>query len=111
MTIKNKTKKTVLASNACFITTEKERIKGLIGEKKSKTIVFETRFGIHTFFMKFPIDVSILNESNEVVALKGEMKPNRIFVWNPKHKLVTELPTGTLRKTQTEVGDKITMKQ
>lgn len=105
MQIINSTKQTVLSRDATFIKTEKERVKGLIGEKNPKTILFETRFGIHTFFMKFAIDVLILDEDNTIVALKEHLKPNRIFMWNPKYKTVIELPSGTIKNSKTKLGD------
>lgn len=52
--------------------------------------------GVHTFGMKFPIDVVVLDEGGVVRAIKRDIKPNRCFFWNPKHRRVLELPTGCL---------------
>jgi uncharacterized membrane protein (UPF0127 family) len=105
MEITNKTRNTLLSSTATKLLTEKERVIGLIGSIKPKAIVFETRFGIHTFLMKFSIDVVILNENKEIIALKETLKPNRIFMWNPKYKIVIELPERTIHKSKTKLHD------
>ena len=80
---------------------------GLIGKKKPETIMFYTRFGIHTFGMKFPIDVLILDEDDKVVKLVENLKPNKIFFWPPKFKKVLELPSGFIKNNKIEIGGKI----
>lgn len=75
-----------------------DRTKGLIGKLRPEAIYFHTRFGIHTFGMKFPIDVIITNEQSKIVALQESLQPNRIFVWNPLYRRVFELPIGTIKK-------------
>lgn len=79
-------------------TNLREKIQGLIGKDKSYTLMLKTRFGIHTFGLKFPIDVLILNNENKVVSIRKNLKPNRIFLWNPIYKKVIELPFGTIKK-------------
>lgn len=67
-------------------------------------LILKTRFGIHTFFMKNPIDVLILDNQKKVRLIKKIM-PNRIFIWNPKFDTVIELPEGSIKKLNIEVGD------
>lgn len=76
----------------------KEKIQGLIGKDTPFSLMIETHFGIHTFGVKFPIDVLVLNNKNKVVAIKKCLKPNRIFLWSPKYGKVIELPAGTIEK-------------
>ncbi len=97
---------TIHAKNAA---TFLEKSKGLLGEKSPFAIFFQTRWGIHTFGMAFPIDVLILNEANSIVALKKHLKTNHIFLWNPRYKKVLELPSGTIQKEKLEKGTKITL--
>lgn len=85
----------------------KEKIQGLIGKEKAYCLMIETRFGIHTFGLKFPIDVLILNDKNIVVSIKERLRPNKIFMWNPIYKKVIELPSGTIEKKQIKVHDPI----
>lgn len=82
----------------------KEKIQGLIGKDKPHALMIKTHFGIHTFGLKFPIDVLILNDNNKVVSIKENLKPNRVFLWNPMHEKVIELPAGTIEKEQIKIN-------
>ena len=105
--IRNLTQKTVLSKQ---FSSKKgfSKISGLLGKKEAEAIVFETRFGIHTFFLKFPIDLVILDNKG-VVKLAKTVRPNRIVFWNIRFKTVIELPFGTLDKTHTKVDDFIAL--
>jgi uncharacterized protein len=61
--------------------------------------------GIHTIGMKFPIDVVFLNKDHHVVGLMAELAPNRISAIHFSGYSVLELPSGTIRKSRTEIGD------
>lgn len=88
----------------------KEKIIGLIGKNKPEPLMIRTRFGIHTFGLKFPIDVLILNKNNKAVKVRTSLKPNRIFLWNPMYKKVLELPAGTIGKKGIKIRDNINLK-
>lgn len=74
---------------------------------KPKPILFHTRFGIHTFGMKYPIDVVILDKSLVVRKIKQNLLPNRFFFWNPLLDTVIELPQGTIKKKKIQIGMKL----
>ena len=101
--IKNITKNTIISEDF-YRLTGFEKFKGLIGSKQ-KTLIFKTRFGIHTFFLKSPIDVVILDKSNKAVIVKAGLKPNRIFLWNIKYDTVIELPENYIKNSKTEKND------
>ena len=82
----------------------KEKIQGLIGKNKPLELMIRTRFGIHTFGVKFPIDVLILDGENKVVSIKENLKPNKIFLYNPIYKKVLELPIGTIKKQAIKIN-------
>ena len=107
MKIVNKTKKTTLAENAIEAKTVKAQSLGLLAHKEPVALILRTRFGIHTFGMKYPIDVLILDQTYHVAELKQNMQPNTIFLWNIKHTIVIELPAETIRNTNTNHGDTI----
>jgi uncharacterized protein len=88
----------------------KDKIQGLIGKDKPFALMIKTHFGIHTFGLKFPIDVLILNNQNKVVSMKENLEPNRIFLWNPKYEKVIELPQGTVKKKRLKIGCTIDIK-
>ncbi len=88
----------------------KDKIIGLLNAKKPYAIFFKTRFGIHTFGLKFAIDALILDKNNVVVKISENLKPNRIFLWHPKFDRVIELPAGEIEKRcirhQSKIGVK-----
>jgi len=89
--------------------TLKEKAIGLIGKEKVYPVIFETRFGIHTFFLRVPIDVLILDNQKRVAVLKESLSPNRIFLWNPRYKIVLELLQGTIKKYNIKKGTKVSI--
>lgn len=86
-----------------------EQIKGLMFLNKAENVLLQTRFGIHTFGLRFPIDVLILDNNNRVVKIKKGLKPNRIFLWNIKYDKVIELPNGEVNKNKIETGTSLTL--
>jgi hypothetical protein len=105
--IRNTTQNTILAKEFS-VQKGLGKITGLLGKNEAKTIVFTTRFGIHTFFLKFPIDLIVLDNKG-VVKMAKTVMPNRIVIWNICFKTVIELPLGILSKTRTKTGDLIAL--
>ncbi|HVT01689.1 MAG TPA: DUF192 domain-containing protein [Patescibacteria group bacterium] len=104
--IKNITKNIILARNIKKANSLIDKSVGMISRDNSEGIIFKTRFGIHTFFMRNPIDVIILDNKNIVKKIKT-IYPWNVFFWNPKFYQVIELPKDTISNTKTEVGDKL----
>jgi uncharacterized protein len=63
--------------------------------------------GIHTIGMKFPIDVLFLNRNHQVLGLMSGMLPYRVSAVHLRGYSVLELPNGTIKKSQTEIGDQL----
>ena len=84
----------------------RERVRGLLFFRKPFPVFIETRFGIHTFGLSFPIDVLVLDEANKVTTTK-RLKQNRIFLWSPKFNKILELPSGTIEGKNIKLGDQI----
>jgi uncharacterized membrane protein (UPF0127 family) len=63
---------------------------------------------IHMLFVFFPIDILWLNEQQEVVQVKERILPFTPHV-SPrvKSRFFIELPAGTIQKTKTKEGDRI----
>lgn len=90
------------------LVTLAEKSRGLIGADPVYAVYFTTRWGIHTFGMKATIDVVILDEEFLVVSL-ATLPPNRIYIWNPKHRHVLELPEGQIKKYGIFAGSAISI--
>jgi uncharacterized membrane protein (UPF0127 family) len=98
-----------LASNVTLADTLPARLRGLLGKDRlpeGDGLLIRPCKGIHTFFMKFPIDAVFLDRDNLVVALFRSLPPNRITPVYLKAVSVLELPAGTL-ETEIAMGERI----
>lgn len=86
------------------------RLKGLIGHpplEPGQGLLIEPCRGVHTFMMRFPIDVLYVGEGGRVVHVTQHLMPNRVGPFIRDARLVIELPSGTVARTQTTVGDQL----
>jgi len=108
--ITNQTKKNTLADNAVLAANLFSRAKGLLGKKELKigaALILKPCNSIHTFFMRFPIDVLFLDKNNLVIETKSNLKPFRFTRLYFNSALVIELPAGTISSTLTAKGDRL----
>jgi uncharacterized membrane protein (UPF0127 family) len=59
---------------------------------------------VHTFWMRFPIDLVYLDRKNRIRKLSDEVPAWRMSACLVAHSVI-ELPSGTIRNTQTQPGD------
>jgi len=106
----NKTRNATLADAAQIAHTFFSRAKGLLGKKgleEGQGLIITRCSSIHTFFMRFKIDVAFLDKDNKVVALAHNLASARLAGCPLKARLALELPAGILAKTGTQKGDEI----
>ncbi len=68
----NKTKNTILAEEAYIADTVFSRVKGLLGKQsldEGSALIIKPCNSIHTFFMRFPIDVFFVDRNNKIVKI------------------------------------------
>lgn len=95
-------------SKIIYLSTFLENFKGLMLKKEissSECYILETN-GIHTFFMKFPIDVVYLDEDKRVIKKYKKMNPSRMGPVYFKCKYVLEF-TNEKVIDQIKIGDTI----
>lgn len=63
---------------------------------------------VHSFFMKFTIDVLYLDRAKKVRGMRPNMRPWRLSACLPAHS-VLELPAGTIEQTGTRKGDQLSL--
>jgi uncharacterized membrane protein (UPF0127 family) len=63
---------------------------------------------VHTFFMKFAIDLVYLDREHRVRSVVRGLVPWRMSMCLTAHSIL-ELPTGTIDRTQTERGDQLVL--
>jgi uncharacterized membrane protein (UPF0127 family) len=106
----NKTRNTTLAEKAQIANTFFSRGKGLLGRSgltEGQGLVITNCSSVHTFFMRFKIDIVFLGRNNRVVGLAKSLAPARLAGYPLKARLAVELPAGILAKTNTQKGDEI----
>ncbi len=110
MKIRNVNKQTEVAADFKLAESFLDRNLGLLRKSNPRSLVFKTRFGIHTFGLKNLIDVIVLNHRFQVIKTKKYLAPNRLFFWNPRYAIIIELPPGMIENSKTEVGDTLLIK-
>jgi uncharacterized protein len=108
----NRTRHKYLAAKMCLARTHWSRLRGLMFRDaanfcSSNGLWIHPSHGIHTFAMRFPIDVVYLNRERRVVHLEFALRPWRVAPVLIKAESVLELPAETLRATGTAIGDEI----
>ncbi|MDD5196830.1 MAG: DUF192 domain-containing protein [Candidatus Omnitrophota bacterium] len=110
MKIINQTRSSVLADDTIIADTFFRRVRGLLGKNslnQGQALILNPCNSIHTYFMRFPIDILFVDENNRVLQIITDLVPFRFSPLFFKSRLVIELPAGTIRSTATSQGDKL----
>lgn len=59
---------------------------------------------VHTFWMRFPIDLIYLDRKHRVLKIRSHVRPWRLSACLRAHSVI-ELPSGTVASTRTMRGD------
>ena len=105
--VANRTRGTVLAEYLEVADRGSQRSKGLLGRTQldsGQGLWIVPCESVHTFFMKFPIDLVYLDRKNNVRKVRSTVMPWRISACLSAHSII-ELPAGTIHKTSTRIGD------
>jgi uncharacterized membrane protein (UPF0127 family) len=108
----NRTRCSYLATDLRVAETHWSRFRGLMCTRSSNFPAGQGLWivpsrGIHTFAMRFPIDVIYLDSDKVVVHLEENLKPWRVAPFRIHAASVLELPNRTLGPTGTVVGDEV----
>ena len=110
MRIENQTRGTLVAASAQEARSFSQKLFGLMGQKmlppSGGLLIHHTNW-IHTFWMRFPLDLIYVDRAQRVVGLEAALPPNRIGkpFWSAQS--VIELSAGTIQNSQTQVGDQL----
>lgn len=99
MKVYNSTQNNLVADDVKVANNFVTRTFGLIPKnslKEGEGLIIKPCCSIHTFFMKFAIDVLFVNKKNEVVALYENVKTWQILPIHLTSQYVIELPAGTI---------------
>lgn len=106
----NVTKECTLARRAKPAFSFSRRLIGLLGRRsllEEEGLIIEPCLSVHTFFMRFSIDVVFYDRSRIVIAVFSNLTPFRVTPVLKSALGVVELPKGTILFSQTEIGDQL----
>ncbi len=108
----NRTRRAYLATQLSIADTHWSRLRGLMGAdpagfRAGRGLWITPSHGVHTFAMRFPIDVAYLNGGKAVIYMAQALKPWRVARVITEAKSIIELPENTLASTGTTIGDEI----
>jgi len=107
VTIRNATRGTVVANRAEVAGSGAKRSKGLLGRKGlalGEAMWIIPCEAVHTFFMRFPIDLIYLDRKYRVKKTRAAVPAWRLSACLSAHS-VLELPAGAIKQTCTQEGD------
>jgi uncharacterized membrane protein (UPF0127 family) len=86
------------------------RLVGLLGRRELPPgggLLIRPSSGVHTFAMRFPIDVVTLDRGQRIVSLHPYLRPWRISGLSLRIRSVLELPPGTIEDSGLRVSDQL----
>ena len=109
MRIRNRDRGTILAETADVADTSAKRRTGLLKHSKldpGQGLWIAPCESVHSFGMKFAIDVVYLDRKKKVRKIRKNMVPRRISACLTAHS-VLEFPVGVIDASRTEAGDQL----
>lgn len=111
----NETRQAFLATELRVADSHLQRLMGLMSTSSSSFqsgcgLWINPCHGIHTMFMRFPIDVLYLDREQRVMRVEDNVRPWRVSPVIIESATVLELPAHTAWNTGTKVGDTIEIK-
>jgi len=108
VSIVNLTRGTVLAQRAAVAETPGSRRRGLLGTDSlgdgGGLLILPCR-QVHTFGMRYPIDVVFVDRSWTVRRISHQVKPGRLSAVVLSSRAALELPAAKAEQTGTQIGD------
>ena len=111
MVVRNKTRNTVLADAAEVADTSEKRRTGLLKHDflaPGQGLWIVPCESVHSFFMKFAIDLVYLDRNKKVRKVRHRMVAWRLSACLSAHSIL-ELPAGAVAASGTEAGDQLEM--
>jgi uncharacterized membrane protein (UPF0127 family) len=105
--VRNQTRDTVLGHSVDIADSSETRRVGLLKHERlepGEGLWITPCESVHTFFMKFPIDLVYLDKNRKVRKVRHAVPPWRLSMCLAAHSIL-ELPAGTAEQTGTSKGD------
>jgi uncharacterized protein len=111
--VRNQTRNTILADAAELADTSDKRRTGLLKHDRldpGQGLWIVPCESVHSFFMKFAIDLVYLDRNNRVRKVRHRMVPWRVSACLSAHSIL-ELPAGAAAASGTQAGDQLEMQE
>jgi uncharacterized protein len=111
--VRNQTRNTVLAEHAEVADTSAKRNTGLLKHQRldpGQGMWIVPCKAVHSFWMKFPIDLVYLDRKKRVRKVRHRMVPWRMSGCLPAYS-VLELPVGVIESSGTQPGDQLLLEK
>ncbi|MBI4491263.1 MAG: DUF192 domain-containing protein [Chloroflexi bacterium] len=112
--ITNLTRGTVLAQRAETARNPWTQLVGLMGRAHlppDSGLVLPATRGVHTHFMRFPIDVVFYDRNRVVLNVVHALRPWRFSPYHLRARGAVELPAGAARASGTQSGDVLAIQE
>ncbi|HEV2729851.1 MAG TPA: DUF192 domain-containing protein [Terriglobales bacterium] len=110
----NKTKETFLAFRVKVADSIFSRLTGLLGRRSLKPdsgVWICPANAIHTIGMLFSFDLVLIDKDFKVVGVREMIRPFKITRPNFRAESVLELPSHSIFKSRTEIGDQLVIER
>ncbi len=113
MQLENRTNNLVILPNLSSAANLWQRTAGLLALPPlgvGEGLLLQPCTGIHTWFMRYPIDVIFLDKHGVVIKVVENLRPFRIAGPLLRARSIIEMAPGTLRRTPVTNGDRLTIR-
>ncbi len=110
MIVHNANRGSVLGEAIEVADSASRRVKGLLGREcleDGQGLLFKRCSSLHTFFMRFPIDIVFADRAGRVLKHSSGVKPFKLVAAPLKAHYALELPVGSIARSGTRVGDRL----
>ena len=102
----------VVAEHLATAFDSTSRNKGLLGRQtfeQGHALIIAPSNAIHTWFMRFPIDVAYVRKNGQIIKTKNSLGPWRLSAALGVFAVI-ELPAGALQASGTKSGDELALR-
>ena len=111
--MRNHTRNAVLGEAVEVADTSEKRRVGLLKHERlepGEGLWIKPCESVHTFFMKFAIDLVYVDKHQKVRKVRSAVPPWRLSACLTAHSII-ELPAGTIERTGTQAGDELSIEK
>jgi len=110
ITVTDETRGTLIGHRIQVADRSLTRLVGLLGKKgvdAGAGLWIKPSSGVHTVFMRFPIDVIGLDRNQRVIKLWNNLVPYRVTSVSLELRSVIELTAGRIAECNVQLGDQL----